>query len=236
MHKNEQTPEKRIAGDGVTLQVNSLFFTIQGEGPFAGRPAVFIRLAGCNLQCPLCDTAYSARGHYAVSELVHMVLGYRQRLRNTADDLLVVLTGGEPFRQPIGYLVKSLIAEKLLVQLETNGTLYQDGPWPHPQVTIVCSPKAGQVHPQLVPLVDAWKYVARADDILSDGLPMQALEHPNLRGLYRPPAGHRGTVYLQPADEQDTSANDANMRAVVTSCLEHGYRLCLQMHKIVNVP
>lgn len=233
---NEQAPEKRVTGDGVTLAVNSLFFTIQGEGPFAGRPAVFIRLAGCNLQCPMCDTQYTARDTFAVSELVDMVLTHKHRMNDRVDDLLVVITGGEPFRQPIGHLVASLVHECLPVQIETNGTLYQPGPWASDRVTIVCSPKAGNVNLKLLPHVGAWKYVARAGDLAHDGLPTVALEHPNAGGLFRPPLHHPAPIYLQPADEQDATANALNMREVVHSCLDHGYRLCLQIHKIVNVP
>ena len=57
---NQQAPEKQqLRGDGL-LAVHSIFYTIQGEGPFAGETAVFVRLAGCNLQCPLCDTDYTS--------------------------------------------------------------------------------------------------------------------------------------------------------------------------------
>lgn len=238
---NLQHPEKRVTGDGVTLAVNSLFYTIQGEGPYAGRPAVFIRLAGCNLQCPLCDTEYTNRDSYAVSELVDMAFNHVRSLSRTdragrAEDPIIVITGGEPFRQPIGYLVRCLVDAGWRVQVETNGTLYQEGPWTDPHVAIVCSPKAGQVHPYLVPHVTAWKYVACADRLAHDGLPTSALEHPNARGLYRPPDGHPAPIYLQPADEQDAAVNERNAQAVVHSCMQHGYRLCLQVHKIVNIP
>lgn len=236
MNVNNQAPEKRIVGDGVLLAVNSLFFTIQGEGPYAGRPAVFIRLAGCNLQCPLCDTEYSMRSDYAVSELVTMALNYAVRMHKHRDKLLVVITGGEPFRQPIGYLVNCLIDMDIPVQIETNGTLWQPGPWNDHRVCIVCSPKAGHINRALEPFIGAWKYVARADDLEHDGLPIKALDHPNARGLYRPPAGHPAPIYLQPADEYSPIGNDANMRAVVESCLAHGYRLGLQLHKIAGVP
>ena len=53
---NKQPIEKREPSYEGTLQVHSIFKTIQGEGPFCGTPCVFVRLAGCNLQCPACDT------------------------------------------------------------------------------------------------------------------------------------------------------------------------------------
>jgi len=56
---NQQKPEPRAKGDGSILDFHSMFFTIQGEGPFAGHRSIFVRLAGCNLQCPGCDTEYT---------------------------------------------------------------------------------------------------------------------------------------------------------------------------------
>lgn len=247
MKRNEQAPEKRVQGDGFTLAVNSVFHTIQGEGPFAGTPAVFIRLAGCNLQCPLCDTEYTLRDDYSVDDIVAAVRGatpYWPQGRSRAlpepyraPTNLVVITGGEPFRQPIGRLAMRLLREGYRVQVETNGTLFQPAfPYVDDNVTIVCSPKAGQVHRELLPWVAAWKYVAAADNIdPADGLPTHALEHPNSGRLFRPPPGHSAPVYLQPVDEKNTQANAANMAAVRDACLEHGHRLCLQLHKIIGV-
>lgn len=248
MKRNEQAPEKRVQGDGLTLAVNSIFHTIQGEGPFAGTPAVFVRLAGCNLQCPLCDTEYTKRLDMQIRDItsaVHDAIPHWPQGRSAqlpepyrCPTTLVVITGGEPFRQPIGRLVMALRHIGYRVQVETNGTLYQPVfPYPDEGVTIVCSPKAGQVHRELVPWVAAWKYVATADNIDPvDGLPTHALEHPNGGKLYRPPSGNTAPIYLQPVDEQDTTANERNMHAVVDACMEHGHRLCLQLHKIIGAP
>jgi len=52
---------KPIESDGLYLEVQDIFSTIQGEGPFAGKPAVFLRLAGCNLRCFFCDTDFESR-------------------------------------------------------------------------------------------------------------------------------------------------------------------------------
>jgi 7-carboxy-7-deazaguanine synthase len=246
MSRNEQAPEKRVQGDGFTLQVNSIFHTIQGEGPFAGTPAVFVRLAGCNLQCPLCDTAYTERLTMSVDEIIeaveeavpHWPSGRRHnRIPYTAPTKLVVITGGEPMRQPIGHLCWKLIKQGWRVQVETNGTLFQGAlPYTHEDLTIVCSPKAGGVHRDLLPWIAAWKYVATANNIDPvDGLPTHALEHPNGGKLYRPPAGHDAPVFLQPVDEKDMKTNLDNMDAVVRACLEHGHRLCLQLHKLIGV-
>lgn len=246
MQLNTQPPEQQQRKtDGHTLAVNSIFYTIQGEGPFAGNPAIFIRLAGCNLQCPMCDTEYTKRRVLGVDVIVQEV---NKAWANAADlpsipahlVPIVVITGGEPFRQNLGVLVNTLLGYDIRVQIETNGTL---PPSPgmdlkNGDLTIVCSPKTGKINVKLAEHIQAFKYVATADSlaISTDGLPTHALLHPTgNKGLARPPQGWEGLVYLQPADEQDDERNKANTQAVVASCLRNGYRLCLQMHKIVGV-
>lgn len=232
MSTNAQAPEKRITDDGHKLDVNSIFHTIQGEGPFAGTPAVFIRLAGCNLQCPQCDTEYTERNARTIGELLTIV----QQRRRTAK--LVVITGGEPFRQEIGPLVRALLIDGYRVQIETNGTFYRDLPFEHARLFIVCSPKTGAVNSKLLPHICAFKYVANVESLVEsvDGLPTYALGLPARRGLYRPPIWCGAEVYLQPVDEKDAIRNAHNLHAVVRNCLHFGYRLCLQTHKLINVP
>lgn len=245
MQLNTQPPEpQQRKADGNTLAVNSIFYTIQGEGPFAGNPAVFIRLAGCNLQCPMCDTEYTKRKLLTVDQITAAVNKAWCDSANVADTKhylvpIVVITGGEPFRQNLGPLVNDLLGLDIRVQIETNGTLPisdeidpLDG-----GLTIVCSPKAGKINRKLAPHVHSFKYVANVDSLAfsTDGLPTHALEHPNSKGLARPPEDWEGVIYLQPVDEQDDERNKANTQAVVASCLRNGYRLCLQMHKIVGV-
>lgn len=247
--RNTQQPEKAAPGNGTVIAVNSIFYTIQGEGPFAGTPAVFVRLAGCNLQCPMCDTEYTRRDDTAIADIVHAVAfelvdkRYRdsppsERDLTTADCSLVVITGGEPFRQPIGLLIQALIKEGFRVQVETNGSLFQPAVnYFDEKLTIVCSPKTGQVNRQLLPYIKAFKYVATAESLehSEDGLPVHALGHAAAPMLFRPPLGHPAEIYLQPVDERNIQANYANQAAVVQSCLKHGYRLCLQVHKIIGV-
>lgn len=227
---NNQLPEKQI-NDVFHLAVNSIFYTIQGEGPFAGRPAIFIRLAGCNLQCPLCDTEYTNRTKMTVSQIEEEVFALQERG-------LVVITGGEPYRQNLNQLIKRLIYRGNHVQIETNGTLYQELDYFAMDLTIVCSPKAGRIHPKLEPHITAYKYVATAQSLVNsnDGLPTHALEHPTAKGLARPKIINNRNIYLQAVDEQDPIKNKANLDAVVASCLKHKYKLCIQIHKLVGVP
>lgn len=233
---NQQAPEKQVRdADGSVLAVNSVFSTLQGEGPLVGTPAIFIRLAGCNLQCPLCDTEYTQRGLFNIAEIIHTAA--HAHPSDSKRPALAVITGGEPFRQPITKLVEALLVYGYTVQIETNGTLFQPLPFEHPRLIVVCSPKAGHVNKKLLPHIKAFKYVGtKASLSYMDGLPTSALDHPCNPVLFRPDAHHPAEIFLQPVDEQDEAANIENLRAVVDSCQRFGYRLCLQVHKLINLP
>ena len=231
--QNVQPVEKIVHEEGHALDVHSIFLTIQGEGPLVGRRAIFIRLAGCNLQCPQCDTDYTTRRERLdVEEIVRRVNRYS--LSDAQN--LVVITGGEPLRQPIGGLLDKLLSQAFDVQLETNGTAYQALPYLHPSLTVVCAPKTGRVNPRLLPHIDALKYVITAGDVdPRNGLPYTALGHTASPRLALPPPDFRGTVYVQPCDEQDSEKNAANLAATLDSVMNFGYTLCLQTHKYIGM-
>lgn len=101
---------------GGMLRINEIFYTIQGESTFAGRPCVFVRLSGCDLRCAWCDTVYAfAEGDpRTVDAIAREVDAYGCPL--------VEITGGEPLIQPDVYpLMDRLIADGLTVLLETGG-------------------------------------------------------------------------------------------------------------------
>jgi len=239
MQLNQQAPEKRVHQSH--LSVYSVFDTIQGEGPFCGTPAVFIRLAGCNLQCPACDTDYtSGRTDCTVEHVVNLV-----KLASNRVPGLVVITGGEPFRQDIGALIGALCAEAYYVQIETNGTLpppINAMQYIHTNTSsrrgafVVCSPKTGAVHPATIDAACCYKYVMSADSVdPRDGLPVLALDHSAAPRVARPPVAFRRPVYLQPMDEQNVEDNARHLRACMDSCMEHGYILQIQLHKLLGV-
>lgn len=226
---NAQPTEKKSIGDGLSLDVVGIFPTIQGEGPYTGQRAVFVRLAGCNLQCPGCDTDYtSGRKSKRIGFIAEDIMDLMP------PGSLVVITGGEPFRQNISELANGLIDCGYKVQVETNGTL-PPSPNLSNDVFVVCSPKTGRVHPLLRLRANAYKYVMHADSVAEDGLPILALDHSARPLVARPPAGNHLPVYLQPMDSYNIAQNHRNVKAVLDSCMEHGYILQLQIHKIIGV-
>ncbi|TQE98145.1 MAG: 7-carboxy-7-deazaguanine synthase QueE [Spiribacter salinus] len=226
------------------LDVVAIFSTIQGEGPFSGVPAVFIRLAGCNLQCPFCDTDYTSGRR----ELNNALLVDAVRSEHPLGVGLVVITGGEPFRQDIGKLIACLVDQGYAVQVETNGTLPPSDltryglEWlvqPRSPLTgayIVCSPKTGKVHEDVVARACAFKYVIDAWHVdPDDGLPTSVLGHTVKDKVARPPAWWDRPVYIQPADEQDAQCNTLNTDVAIASAMDHGYTLQLQIQKYLGM-
>lgn len=238
---NGQTVEKKVKSADYCgkLSVHSIFHTIQGEGPFCGTPCVFVRLAGCNLVCPFCDTEYTAgRQDMTPENILVKVMEYRPQ------GGLVVITGGEPFRQPLGVgdLVQLLNAWGYYVQIESNGTLppapgieWNQNIMERRGAYIVCSPKSGLVNNKIWEVACCAKYVGSAEDIMEDGLPRQALGHPVKTHLARPPEDFDRPIYLQPADHQDKDINHRNLQAVIKSVMEHGYIIQIQIHKILDM-
>lgn len=231
---NQQIPLKAVNTLG-SLILHSMFYTLQGEGPFAGEPAVFVRLGGCNLQCPMCDTEYTdGVRHVANDSLSLQVQALWTVHRASAPYPLVVITGGEPFRQQIGPLTRQLLWLGHRVQIETNGTLFiEDFPYDEEGVTLVCSPKAGKVNKHLEPHIDVYKYVLAADDCdPKDGLPLHAL---GLPGKVARPLRPHTKIFVNPMDEQDAVKNRRNLKAAVKSCMKYGYTLGIQLHKLAEL-
>ena len=233
---NTQPAEAKTKDD--SLDVQSLFFTIQGEGPFAGYRAIFVRLAGCNLQCMNCDTDYTTnrfnvRPQLIVNEINRMTA---EDIGCSNSDMLVVITGGEPFRQAaLKPLVSMLLMDGFVVQLETNGTIYQALPYEHENLHVVCSPKTEKIHKTMTPHIGYYKFVGDHTNLSElDGLPTTQLGDPNTPAiLHRPPAD--AIVYLSPVDHGMINDSGYAQEAVVESCLKHGHILCLQIHKIIGV-
>lgn len=233
--KNKQLAAAIDHTDSRNLLVHSVFPSIQGEGPFTGRPCIFIRLYGCNLSCPRCDTAYVDKCDViTVEELVNGCKGLSRQGKNYAGNIpLVVITGGEPFRQDISHLVNCLNKEGFHVQIETNGTIAPVELFFHTQ-TIVCSPKTPIIQKELVPYITCYKYVLSADNVsIFDGLPVSVL---GIKAKpYRQGLNENKPIYVQPEYSEDPEVYKNNVQACVDVCNKFGYNLSLQIHKIIGV-
>ena len=102
------------------MKVSEIFYSIEGEGIEIGRPQVFIRLAGCNLQCEWCDTKYAWNNgkEMSIAEIINEIRRYP--CKN------ISITGGEPLlqRDELVELVEKLKEVKYWIQLNTNGTIF----------------------------------------------------------------------------------------------------------------
>jgi organic radical activating enzyme len=224
-------------GGGIELRVvkDSPFLTIQGEGPFAGHPAVFIRLNGCHLKCTFCDTKFD--------DPKDPVLPYYEVVRRvnsiSRSAKLVVITGGEPMVQNIGPLVQALRAEGYLVQIETAGTFYRPC-MVNEGVTVVVSPKTPVVDARVRDAAACFKYVV--DSFMqfnSIGVPITNTQNTASGKVLRTAAlaaPNPGTpVYYSPMDAYDPKANALNRKAAVDAALRYGGIVLPQIHKVLEL-
>jgi 7-carboxy-7-deazaguanine synthase (Cx14CxxC type) len=200
----------------VTYAVKEIFATLQGEGANTGRPAVFLRFAGCNLWsgreedrstavCQFCDTDFVGGMKFSsAEELAEAVSAEHPRF--------VVCTGGEPLLQLDRPLIDALHAQGFEIAVETNGTIEA----PAGLDWICVSPKA---HAPLVQTTgDELKVVFPQDDL------------DNLDHLENLDFTH---FFVQPMDGPNL---DRNAELAAAYCLEHPcWRLSLQTHKLLGI-
>jgi 7-carboxy-7-deazaguanine synthase len=209
---------------GKILKVTSIFRTLQGEGPFVGYPAIFIRMSGCNLACYFCDTEFDSYQEMTLEEILSKIEQLSEGFFNKRKPLIVI-TGGEPLRQNISPLSIKLLDLGYLVQLETNGTLM--APELPEQVKIICSPKPVE-----------GKYYPLRPDILDRALAIKFLisaEDPAYQVYPDLGQGSKIITYLQPLDQYDEKKNAANLALAIDLSLKSGLPLSIQTHKILGI-
>lgn len=236
---NKQPVTKQESHPDGELMVHEVWDTIQGEGPFQGRRAVFLRLGGCNLTCPLCDTDYTSGNVPCapsyLSAYINARFGHhKNRIDTPRYNPLLVITGGEPFRQNFGPFARLMLEEGWQIQVETNGTLWQEDV-PILPLTVVCSPKTPKLDSNLMPYIKALKYVVQEGEVdPKDGLPTMVLG--SKVSPIRPWKGFQGEVWIQPCDTGDLAKNIVNTELAKSIAMKFGYRLGLQLHKILGMP
>ena len=212
----------------MSYSVKEIYYTIQGEGAQAGRPAVFCRFAGCNLWsgheedradavCDFCDTEFVGTdgpggGEFEdAGELASAVAEKWPAAARDNGNPLVVCTGGEPLLQLDDAAIEALHAENLEIAIETNGTKK-----PPEGIDWVCvSPKAGAE--MIVDSGDELKLVHP-----QEGLSPETFERLDYTHFF-----------LQPMDGPNLNKNTA---LTLAYCLENPlWRLSIQAHKLINM-
>jgi 7-carboxy-7-deazaguanine synthase (Cx14CxxC type) len=214
----------------MTYSVREIYYTLQGEGAQAGRPAVFLRFAGCNLWsgrekdrataiCRFCDTDFVGTdgpggGKFATAAKLADAVRAAWPRSAGSNRRYVVCTGGEPLLQLDSMLIDALHGAGFEVAVETNGTL----PAP-PGVDWICvSPKA------------AAELVQIAGDELK-------LVYPQTEEAAQPDKFVElgfAHFFLQPMDNERTSDNT---KAAIAYCLENPqWKLSPQTHKLLGIP
>lgn len=212
-------------------QVNEVYRTIQGEGAKAGTPLIILRLQGCLVGCPWCDTKHSWDHNSAsaieVNELVAKV--EKEAADNCTGILLdtVLVTGGEPAEQDLGPLTLGLWGNFNL-HLETSGTA--DGHMADRNLWdwVTVSPKEGMpggraIIPEVIQAADELKFVIGKQEHIDAA---RVFMKKYLRHDEAPPV-----ISLQPL-----SANEKATKLCVDAVMQHNFRLSLQQHKILGLP
>ncbi|OOG36726.1 7-carboxy-7-deazaguanine synthase [Polaromonas sp. A23] len=209
----------------MSYQVKEIFYTLQGEGGNAGRPAVFCRFAGCNLWsgreqdratavCRFCDTDFvgtdgTLGGKFADAESLARQI--EALWPASAGHRLVVMTGGEPLLQLDAALIAALHARSFEIAVETNGSIAAPA-----GIDWLCvSPKAGA------------PWVQREGQELKLVWPQPGFDLPELE------AANFSQRYLQPMDNAQRADNT---QACIALCMQRpAWRLSLQTHKITGI-
>lgn len=197
------------------LPLMEQFVTIQGEGYYSGRSAVFIRLGGCDIGCVWCDVkeSWEASAHPMVSveDIVNEVKGFKTNF--------VVITGGEPTMHDISKLVDELKKNNIYVAIETAGTnpVYEGVDW------ICFSPKKfKKPDPTVYPVTDELKVVVfhKSDLLWAEGHASKITKKST-------------QLYLQP----EWSKSDKILPLILDYIQENPkWKLSLQTHKYINIP
>lgn len=186
-----------------------VFESLQGEGRNMGRQCVFVRLAGCNLKCPWCDTDVSPRFSATLGELVAEIAQHKAKS--------VILTGGEPtLADGMPELVAALRERGYWIAVETNGTC--DAPWLQFVDYVACSPKAEFPESLVLPRADEVRVVASSEGVV---------------GFCRDLRGRiAATDYYVSPCERGGEMDFATAKSVLSQL--EGWSLSVQLHKLLG--
>lgn len=205
-----------------TLPVMEHFYTLQGEGYHQGKAAYFIRLGGCDVGCVWCDVkeSWDASKHpqHSLGEIVNMAVNGSVENNTSNENVLVVITGGEPLMHNLDQLTAALKEKGFQTNIETSGSSSLSGHWDW----ICLSPKKFKAPlPEVIEKADELKVVVFNKSDFAWAEKFAAQVKPACR------------LYLQP---------EWDKREVVTPLIidyikqNPQWRISLQVHKYINVP
>lgn len=222
----------------VQYPVNEIFESIQGEGRFTGVPSVFLRLQGCPVGCPWCDTQHTwpvanediitvtqlrEKNAEAPTHAYMSVVGFLDEYSKRGYQARhIVITGGEPAMHDLLPLTTELLAQGWSVQIETSGTFAL---LCHTDVFVTVSPKINM--PGKFPILP--QVMARANEI-KHAIAMQKHVDELQALLVECPVTDDTLIYLQPISQQARATELA-----VATCIKHNWRLSLQTHKFIGI-
>lgn len=194
------------------MKINEIFYSLQGEGHYTGTPAIFIRLAQCNLKCDFCDTLHEPFVEMTEDEILKAIEEFPANH--------VVLTGGEPTLQLTETLLDLLHQQGKYIQIETNGSYKLKEGIVSKIDWITCSPKFEFCSSASV-------QIARIDEL------KVVYQGQNLQGYDSFKAKE---YYLQPCDVKDIKLNKRfTNEAIEYIKANPKWKLSIQTHKILNV-
>lgn len=205
------------------LKISEIFWSFQGEGLKVGAPSIFLRFAGCSVQCPYCDTLDSWEIEAGASLSVKEILSEIEKHKKKYPQSQVVITGGEPLEQDLSEITAALKKKNNFLSIETNGLHFQDLPidwW-------TVSPKDVRdyfIHQDLVKRTDEIKLVVNKRltiDVIKRTRSMVPVSVP---------------IFLQPeANDKDRYINTFSLFQQCQEEKLENTRCGIQLHKIYNV-
>lgn len=190
--------------------INEIFYSLQGEGRWAGTPAIFIRFSGCNLHCSFCDTNFTQSQNLTIDAILTQVKEYGDACR------FIVFTGGEPSLQLDEALIERLHREGYYIAVETNGTrrLPANIDW------ITCSPKAAFVN-------NGTPVLSRASEVK---VVFDSIHQIDDYGIIA------DEYYIQPCDTGNIEQNkEIILKAIAFVKANPQWKLSLQQQKILSI-
>ena len=210
-------------------RVNDIFYSLQGEGRHTGRPALFVRFAGCNLKCPFCDTEFDSYHEFSADYIVTELLAHCIDHGVLHEKPMVVLTGGEPTLQVGEDFIDLLHEEGFYVAMESNGVL----PAPRNLDWLTVSPKSARPR-------KAFQEGGRRPDeikiVFNGNNDPEKILSAYMNRLSDDDESPKPLLYLQPCD----TGGELQNRYITTLCVRYvmshpKWRLSLQTHKLIGI-